>query len=295
MTPLGVILGAGIGAGILILITQFTRPGTAKRTVPVASPTRPALFAGLRPRALTRKDGLFAAAGVGVGLVLAIQGGWIIAILVLPVAAVGMPRLLANPDSGAIDQLEGLEEWTRALRGTLGSDAMLATAITRTLVSTPPAIRPAVSTLVDRLRATVPIREALYAFADDLDSATGDFVAASLIQASKSRGPGLQEVLDAIADGVAREVRMRRTVETERLSVLRQTRMVIAIIVPTVIVFVFASPFGAAYSGPLGQLVLAAVAALFVADLAWLQAKAKSAPAARFLTHPERLEEGTRA
>jgi tight adherence protein B len=63
---------------------------------------------------------------------------------------------------------------------------------------------------VSRLRARWSTEDALRAFADDLDDATGDVVAANLILGARRRGAGLASVLDALAESVAADVRARR-------------------------------------------------------------------------------------
>jgi Flp pilus assembly protein TadB len=72
-------------------------------------------------------------------------------------------------------------------------------AIQASLRSTPDPIRPQVETLVARLATRWQTDAALRAFADDLDDATGDLVAASLILSAKRRGAGLVAVLDGLA------------------------------------------------------------------------------------------------
>ena len=102
-----------------------------------------------------------------------------------------MPRLLRPAVGVSPERLEAMEEWVRNLAGVLGTNTSLATGITRTLSSTPEEIRPEVETLVARIQARRPLTSALYAFADDLDDQTGDYVATALIQASQVSGAGL--------------------------------------------------------------------------------------------------------
>ena len=53
-------------------------------------------------------------------------------------------------------------------------------------------------------------------FADDLDDATGDLVAANLILGARRRGAGLASVLESLAESVADDVRARRAIEADR-------------------------------------------------------------------------------
>ena len=74
-------------------------------------------------------------------------------------------------------------------------------AITASLRSAPEAIRPQVATLSARLSARWQTDAALRAFADDLDDATGDLVAASLILSAKRRGAGAGKLDGVIGAG----------------------------------------------------------------------------------------------
>ena len=70
---------------------------------------------------------------------------------------------------------------------------------------------PEVGRLVARIRRTlVEPRDALRAFADDLDDATGDLVAAYLILGARRRGAGLASVLQGLAESVAADARALR-------------------------------------------------------------------------------------
>ena len=143
--------------------------------------------------------------------------GWLVAVLVVPAAAAGLPVLLSAPPASAkIDRLEAMEEWTRSLSGVLTAGVGLEQALIATLRSTPDPIRPEVTRLASRLRARWSTEDALRAFADDLDDATGDVVAANLILGARRRGAGLASVLDALAESVAADVRARREIEADR-------------------------------------------------------------------------------
>ena len=53
-------------------------------------------------------------------------------------------------------------------------------------------------------------------FADDLDDATGDLVAANLILGARRRGGGVASVLESLAESVAADVQARRAIEADR-------------------------------------------------------------------------------
>lgn len=284
MTSLaGMLVGAGFAAGVLVLVVGFMprpqRPATRTRR---AAATKPA-GTGFR---FTRAEQLRGLGALGAGVVLAVFFGWVVAILLAPVMAVGIPRLLRMPSSVNPDRLEALEEWTRALHGLLSSNLPLVSAIAATLPSTPKAIHPEVERLVARLQARRAIDQSLYAFADDLGDHVGDFIASALIQGAASSSAGLSRVLDALAVEVADEVRMRRDIEIERQKALSQSKWLTLIVCVGVPAFILFTKTGETYHSPLGQLVLLALAGAFAGCLLWIRKTATTTPPTRFLVTP---------
>ena len=70
--------------------------------------------------------------------------------------------------------------------------------------------------MVDRLRIREPLPDALLAFADDLDDPSADVIFAALILNARLRGPGLRDVLTALAQSAREELDMRRRIESSR-------------------------------------------------------------------------------
>ena len=104
------VLGVG---GVMGLVVGLRR-------VPVATgtPTTPRVLTRLAraPRRLLIAGVLAFAAGMAVALL----SGWVIAVVVFPLAAVGLPVVLgASDESHTIERLEGLAEWTRNLAGVI--------------------------------------------------------------------------------------------------------------------------------------------------------------------------------
>ena len=110
--------------------------------------------------------------------------------------------------------------------------------------------------------------------------------AAALVLASRSSGPGLARVLTSVADAVAQDVAVRRTVEAERAKPRATARAVTFITLSLLVVGAFNRTYLAPYSTPLGQLVLALIAAGFVGCLMWMRALTLSPPEPRFVTGP---------
>jgi len=256
MTPLiPALAGLLLVGGVLGLVTGL-------RPVPVA-----ALLSGRTPR--TRRTWprhriALLAASVLVGLAVALLTGWVIALLVLPALAVGVPLLLAAPlERAVIERLEALAEWTRHLSGVIRVGAGLERALVDTLGSTPLPIRPEVGTLVARLRAKWDPEEALRRFADDLHDPTGDLVAATLILATHTRGDGLSAILSGLAESVAGEVTARRQLEAERAKPRQNARVVTIITVAALALLTVSGQFLDAYKSPLGQVALAIMLAVY--------------------------------
>jgi Flp pilus assembly protein TadB len=166
---------------------------------PTVVPPAPAGSAGSRrrwrrlvPSGWSRRTQLLLVSGVGLGVIGWIVTGWALALLLAPVAVIGLPILLSAPPAAVrIRRLEAMEEWTRSLAGVLTVGVGLEQALLATLRSAPAPIAPEVRRLVARLRARWNTEAALRALADELDDATGDLIAANLILGARRRGAGL--------------------------------------------------------------------------------------------------------
>jgi tight adherence protein B len=222
---------------------------------------------------------------VGGGMLAFLLTGLALMVLAVPVAVLGLPRLLGTPTSAAdVDRLEALEEWTRNLAGVLAVGVSLEQAIQASLRSTPDPIRPQVETLVARLATGWQTDAALRAFADDLDDATGDLVAASLILSAKRRGAGLVAVLDGLAASVAEDVRTRRQIEADRAKPRATARAVTFITLGVLALLALNRTYIEPYTSPLGQALLTVLLTAYVATLLWMRQMTSGKPTPRFLT-----------
>jgi Flp pilus assembly protein TadB len=219
------------------------------------------------------------------GLTVLALSGWPVAGALVACAVVGLPILLTSgaASAQAIAKAEAVEEWTRRLSDVLVAGVGLEPAITATVRTCPPAVEPAVTTLAAHLAARRPIEEALHLFADDLDDATGDLVAATLILGSRRRGPGLAKVLTALADSLADEVTTRRKVEAERAKPRTTARAVTLITLAVLAVGALNSSYLRPYGTPLGQAVLGMLATGYAAALWWMHTMTHPTAAPRIL------------
>jgi Flp pilus assembly protein TadB len=205
-------------------------------------------------------------------------------IIIVPVAAVGIPVLLITSDERAqIARLEAISEWTRYLAGVLVVGQGLEQALQASYRSAPEAIRPEIAQLVGRLRARWSTETALRAFADDLHDPTGDLVVAALILGARQRGDGLAQVLTGLAESVAENVHARRGIEADRAKPRSSARMLTVICVGTMVVLGTTGQYVAPYGTPLGQLLLIIFLAAFTGCAAWLRRMGKTPTPPRFI------------
>lgn len=276
MTP----LIPAFGGALVVLGILGVIAGLRERPVRTPAPVRhrlPTIRVPKRTRWLL-------AAGLVLGVTAALLTGWLLAVVVIPVAAIGLPVLLSSGDeTEQIRRLEAMEEWIRGLSGVLTSGVGLEQALIATLRSTPDAIRPEVGRLVARLRARWSTEAALRAFADDLDDATGDLIAANLILGAKRRGPGLASVLEALAESVSADVRARRQVEADRAKPRTTARWVTIITIGVLAVLAFTGTYVDPYKSPFGQLLLSVLLGAYAAVLIWMRRMAAGKPLPRFI------------
>lgn len=276
-TLIAAVAGALVATGVLLAVLGARRTTWPPRVRTArARVSRSAVAASRRARV--------GIAG-GIGLAVWAVSGWPIAGAIVTVTVLGLPVLLgtATVAARAIARVEAVEEWTRRVADVLVAGVGLEQALASSLATCPEPIRPEVTALCARLSARWTPEQALRAFADDVDDAAADLVAAALVLAARRRGPGLARVLTSVADSVAEEVVVRRKVEAERAKPRATARAVTLITLGVVGVGALNGTYLAPYATGLGQLVLAVIAAGFIACLAWMRALTLSAPEPRFL------------
>jgi Flp pilus assembly protein TadB len=204
--------------------------------------------------------------------------------VIAPIAVIGLPILLSAPPAATqIARLEAMEEWTRSLSGVLTVGIGLEQALVATLRSTPAPIADEVQRLVTRLRARWDTEKALRAFADELDDATGDLIAANLILGARRRGAGLASVLEGLAESVGADVRARRQVEADRAKPRATARWVTVISASVLVVLALSGTYVEPYRTPVGQVLLVLLLSAYVATLIWMRHMAAGKPLPRFL------------
>ncbi|WBQ01811.1 type II secretion system F family protein [Kribbella sp. CA-293567] len=276
-TLLSLLCGAVVGGAILLLVVAIR--GTEPRE------STPSLFQ--RGGSVDgRKQLIRLGTGVAVGLIVLVVTRWLVL-----AAALGLLAALADRFFGgtgeerrAIERLEALATWTEALRDTIAGAVGLEQAIPATAVNAAPAIKPSLNLLVDRLRIREPLPSALMRFADDLNDPSADLIVAALVLNARLRGPGLREVLSALADSAREELDVRRKVAAERRSTRRSVQVVVAITLLVAAALILFNPaYVSPYTSFVGQFVLFIVIALYAVGLVWLRKLAKIEVPERFL------------
>jgi Flp pilus assembly protein TadB len=107
---------------------------------------------------------------------------------------------------------------------------------------------------------------------------------AALILNARLRGPGLREMLGALATSARAELDMRRRVEANRRTTRRSVQIVVGVSVGTALLLsIFNRSYVRSYDSLTGQVVLAIVVGLFGLGFIWLRRLAKYEMPRRFL------------
>lgn len=279
------IIVAAVG-GILIVLGlayQPPAPGTAK-------PVR----ARKTVRRFSRQQQMWALIGLGIGVLLFIYSGWFILVPIAAIAGATFPLFLSKGDAPQkIARLEALETWTRSLSGLTVAGAGVEQTLTSSLASAPEAIKTQVGSLVSRLNARWPTKEALEAFARDFDDPTADLIVMHLLLKEQARGAGLAEALDDLAEIIFEEVKVRRQIETDRAKPRTQVRIVAIATLVVLAALPFLGAYTASYATPAGQALLAMWVFLFGLLLMWMRSISAGKSAPRLLVAPESKEEAS--
>ena len=286
MTGAAAAVAAGllVTGGLLALVLGVRRTETRP-----ARPTRSAvdLWARLSrrpPGVRGRRRDLVLLLSLAVGFLVAALTGWVIALVVVPLLALGLPYLLVVPKPRDVELMEALDRWVRSLAATLATGRSVTDAIRVSRRTAPPLIADEVGTLVLRLNNRWDTDDALRRFADELDSADADGVVAALMLAARRGANGASLTLQALADSLQAQLKSRRVIEVERSKPYVVVRQVTVISLVTLTgVCLLAPSFFSPYRTPLGQVILAVLLVLYLASLILMRRKAQQAPRARIL------------
>jgi Flp pilus assembly protein TadB len=271
-------LGAVIGMGVFLLVLSIV--GTRPR-----DPGKPPLFR--RRRVNPRRTTMRASAAVVTGLAVLVLTHWIVLAVAVGLLAGFWGSVFGGTreERNGILRLDALASWTESLRDTIAGAVGLEQAIPATAATSSPLIRPSLNLLVDRLRIREPLPNALQRFADDFSDPSADLVVAALILNSRLRGPGLREVLTALASAAREELDVRRRIEAARRSTRRSVQIVVAVTLGVAaLLIVLNHTYVQPYNSFVGQIFLSISIGLFAAGVFWLRRLAHIPMPERFLT-----------
>lgn len=225
-----------------------------------------------------------------VGIVVLLVTGWPVAALGAAGAVVYVPRVLGG---GKVAQrllvkTHSLADWTRRLSDLISSGAAGSTrdALHRSLASVPEPIAAPVNRLVRRV-GPLGIEPALRQFAREVDDPAADKIAGVLILRERNGGPGLADVLTALAQDLDDRARMVREIEAERAKPRSNMRF-IAILTAVLVagMMLFTRSFLDPYSGVAGQVLLLIPGALAFVALRWMRTLSDPPPNPTVLVDP---------
>jgi Flp pilus assembly protein TadB len=274
--------GVAVGGGLALLLV-------AVRGLPV-KPDHEKQKAAQRASELIRFAGQRGSLAAIVGLVVLLLTRWAVAGIAAGVLVFFWDRLFggAGEERAAMRRVEALASWTESLRDTIAGAVGLEQAIPASARAAAPVLRPHLDALVDRLRARTPLPEALQQLADEIDDASADIIVAALILNARLRGPGLRQVLGALAKSAREEVDMRQRVMAQRASTRRSVQIVVAVSIAFVLgLSIFNRDFVEPYGTAVGQLVLACVCGLFALGFWWLRKLSTIETPERFLVRDQ--------
>jgi Flp pilus assembly protein TadB len=275
---LAVLLGAAGGGAVLLLVL-------ALRGLPRRPPGRRAGWLERQARELASPRGAIAAVA---GILVLVATRWVVGGAGVFLLVLGWRSLAgAAGERRAMARLEALATWTESLRDTIAGAVGLEQAIPASSRVAAPLLQEPLARLVNRLHTRVPMPEALHRFADDLDDPGADLIIAALIINARLRGPGLRDLLGALAASAREELDMRRKVNAERRSTRRSAQIVTGISVILALgLALFNRSYVQGYDTVVGQLVLIVVVGLYGAGFLWMRKLATFKSADRLLRGP---------
>ena len=275
---LSVLLGAGFGLGVFLLVAALGRGGQEGAAGGALRRRRRSWRAD--PESWLVQGGLGVIAGVAVGLIT----GWVVAGLAALAAGLALPAIRRNRQAqrAQLARAEALPAWCEMLRDTLtGSAHGLETVIKVTASVAPLPLRADTDILVSNL-GRLSLDDSLRAFAERVADPVCDQVVMGLLV----RGSGdLASVLSSIAASARQELEVRGRVEAGRSGLRWTARVIIGI---TLLlaggIALIHGDYLAVYSTPLGEVLLAVVVGVFAAGLWLMERVTRGAPPPRLLS-----------
>ena len=233
----------------------------------------------------SRRSRMLVGAAVAAGLSAFALTGWVVMLVALPAAVLGLPWLLGSPPNRELVLLQALDQWVRLLNSSILTGKSVADAIRATRRQSPEPLQASIQLAVSRMEGRWTTSAALRALADEHDTPEVDAVVAALMLASQRGGSGTSDTLLGIAEATQDRLRAMREVEAERAKpriVVRQVTLI------TLVVLGAALVLGGGYFEPYGtltgQLILALLLSAYVGSLVVLRHRTMPRRRERILT-----------
>ena len=229
-----------------------------------------------------RRRDLILLVSLVVGFGVAALTGWVVALVLAPGLALGLPYLLVVPEAarrraaggaGPLGPVARRRPWPPASRSPTRSGSPGA--------PRPPLIADEISTLVVRLNNRWETRDALGRFADALDSPDADGVVAALMLAANRGANGASSRCRPWPTRSRPQLKGRRVIEIERAKPYVVVRQVTVISLITLVGVFCSRPRSSSPTGrPLGQVILSVLLLLYLGSLILMRRKARQRPRA---------------
>lgn len=233
---------------------------------------------------MPRRWKVLVAAGLVGGILAAAVTGLTVLVLVVPVAVVGLPWLLAAPVNRELVLLRALDQWVRLIASSIPTGKSVADAIRATWSQSPAQLRGPLAQCIQRLDGRWSVPDALRAMADELDSPDADQVIAALMLASERGGTGATQALTGLAEATQDRLRAMREVEAERARpriVVRQITVITVVVLGAAMVV--GQSYFEPYRTPVGQVIFGCLLLAYVGALVMLRHKSLPRPRPRIL------------
>ncbi|QGF25110.1 type II secretion protein F [Raineyella fluvialis] len=283
------LVGAVVTGGLVLLLAGLVP--TERQPQPGRSRPRPGLaerWSTLTRRppgaAGRRRDARLVAGFVGGALAYALTG-WLVWLVIVPLAVIALPYLLADPPAPTIDLLSALDRWVHSLVATLPTGQSIGDAVRTSRRTAPALLTPYVEQAVRRLDQRWSVRDALREMADRLAVPEADAVLAALGLAAHRGGTGATATLKALSSSLQQTLAALREIEAERAKPRIVVRQVTAITLGMLAVaLLFGRAFFAPYATPLGQVLLLGLVAAYLGSLAVMRRMTRPRRRQRILT-----------
>lgn len=270
-----VLAGLVVGGGIALLIAALVGFKPKQRAA-----------AGMKFGDWMRSAGQRLTIALLVGIAVGVLTRWPVAGIAVAVLVFFWKQLFGGLGSErlAMQRVEALAMWTESLRDTIAGAVGLEQAIPSAARTAGPMLAPHLDALMDRVRGRMPLADALHLLADDIDDPSADIIIAALILNARLRGPGLREVLGALAKSAREEVDMRQRIIAQRAGTRRSVQIIVISVAAVVLgLALFDHRYVQAYDSAVGQVVLLIVVAFFAGGFFWLRKLAEMKTPERFL------------